>query len=90
MALIVVNEKNKLQINRKFKKNQIYKVTKGIYVNEPKEIFIYLEDIFKALQIRGTIYFKSAIEYKNNITNKELFIITKNIKSNITLGKIKI
>lgn len=59
MALIVVNEKNKLQINRKFKKIRFIKLQKEYMLMNQKR-FLYILKIFLKL-------FKSEEQYILNL-----------------------
>jgi len=89
MNIYFSNDNNSKRILAKYKKGLLYKVVKGIYVKKAKYIYTYIEDILEKLEIKGVIFYKSAIEYPKNIQNSELFIVSETINKKLFLGENK-
>jgi len=77
---------NSDKLTRKHRKGLIKKIYRGIYVDKISDIETYIELIIKHLNINGTVYYKSAIEYPKFVTENTLYILTNNINKKIIFG----
>ena len=89
MGIHITNDKNRDKIISKHKKGLLYKVVNGIYVDESKHVYIYIEEILEKLGISGVVFYRSALEYPKAIQNNELFIVSDTINKKVVLGENK-
>jgi len=80
------NNKNGRELSSKAKKNILIKVCNGVYVNNPIDIYRGIENIIKYLDIKGIVFYRSALEFsQKRFSNNTIFIISKTVNKKISL-----
>ncbi len=80
------NQANSKKLTTKYQKGLIKKIYRGIYVDKISDIARSIELILEYLEIKGILFYKSAIEYPKNISENRLYILSETVNKKIMLG----
>ena len=80
------NQANSKKLSSKHQKGLITKIYRGIYVDNVSDIVKNIELILEYLEIKGVLFYKSAIEYPSHITENKIYIVSETVNKKIMLG----
>ena len=80
------NKTNSKKLVSKYKKGLILRIYRGIYVDKISDIPKSIELILEYLDIKGVLFYKSAVEYPKKITENKIYILSDMPNRKIMLG----